>query len=202
MNNGQRTVTTLLAVVAVMLTLNLIVTGSPPAEGQVAAGPVQPKVLSAQAFQVVDEDGKLRAVFGALDGGVGLYVFSKGVNAGDLEDVEEFGISLTYTDYPLLMMETPDGESVTIVDYGTRNQNPRTWPIAGGSTDDPKRLEIVEYGPQPVVRDFIKFEVKIAGREIYPWIFNVADAMLVVGVGILLMNFWRERKHHEPAEGA
>ncbi|MCZ6683224.1 MAG: signal peptidase II [Planctomycetota bacterium] len=99
-------------------------------------------------------------------------------------------------------LQSADGESVTIVDYGTRDRNPRTWPIAGGSTGDRKRLEIVEYGPQPVVRDFIKFEVKIAGREIYPWIFNVADAMLVVGVGILLMNFWRERKHREPAEGA
>ena len=44
MTNGQRTVTTMLAVVAVMLGLNLIVRGSPPAlaGGQTAAGPVQP----------------------------------------------------------------------------------------------------------------------------------------------------------------
>ena len=44
MTNAQRTVTTMLAVVAVMLGLNLIVRGSPPAlaGGQTAAGPVQP----------------------------------------------------------------------------------------------------------------------------------------------------------------
>lgn len=92
--------------------------------------------------------------------------------------------------------QSQDDKSVTIVDYGTRYQNPRTWPLADATAETPKQLSVVEFGPQPVVRDFIKFEVKIAGREIYPWIFNVADAMLVVGVGILLINFWRERKHH------
>ncbi len=51
MTNGQRTVTTLLAVVAVMLGLNLIVRGSPTAvaQGPTAAGPVQATPVSIAA---------------------------------------------------------------------------------------------------------------------------------------------------------
>ncbi len=47
---------------------------------------------------------------------------------------------------------------------------------------------------QGVVRDFIKFVPrfpswvpKLAGREMWPWVFNVADAALVCGVIILLL---------------
>jgi lipoprotein signal peptidase len=49
-----------------------------------------------------------------------------------------------------------------------------------------------------VVRDFIKMEPRftLAGRtiEIWPWVFNVADAWLVVGVGLLMLNFWWDHK--------
>ncbi|MBN1492029.1 MAG: signal peptidase II [Phycisphaerae bacterium] len=51
---------------------------------------------------------------------------------------------------------------------------------------------------QGVVRDFIKLD--FAGLNIWPWIFNVADVWLVMGVGLLLLNFWwerREAKAHE-----
>ena len=48
---------------------------------------------------------------------------------------------------------------------------------------------------QGVVRDFIKFVWKfpawvprLAGRDVWPWVFNVADAALVCGVGILLFH--------------
>jgi len=51
-------------------------------------------------------------------------------------------------------------------------------------------------GPQPVVRDFIKIEAKIGDFALWPWIFNIADALLVFGVIILLINFWFDRKHH------
>jgi lipoprotein signal peptidase len=65
-----------------------------------------------------------------------------------------------------------------------------------------------------VVRDFIRMEPRI-GRmwltepifklfrvkgnsiDVWPWVFNIADALLVFGVGLLMINFWRERK---PAE--
>ncbi len=53
---------------------------------------------------------------------------------------------------------------------------------------------------QGVVRDFIKFVPKfpaavpkLAGRDIWPWVFNVADAALVCGVGLLLLNTWIAR---------
>ncbi len=54
---------------------------------------------------------------------------------------------------------------------------------------------------QGVVRDFIKFvpkfpasTPKLAGRDIWPWIFNIADAVLVCGVGMLLLHTWLDRK--------
>lgn len=49
-----------------------------------------------------------------------------------------------------------------------------------------------------VVRDFIRMEprIKLGDKQfdIWPWVFNIADALLVFGVGILILNFWRERK--------
>lgn len=88
---------------------------------------------------------------------------------------------------------------LTLADYRTGEQNLRTW--TQPNPDGPKdRFVISDYGPEPVVRDFIKFEVAIGGRTLYPWIFNIADALLVVGVGVLLLNFWSERKHAPAAE--
>lgn len=55
---------------------------------------------------------------------------------------------------------------------------------------------------QPVVRDFIKIEAKIGSFSLWPWIFNIADALLVVGVGILLLNFWLDRGHYQRQEDA
>jgi hypothetical protein len=46
---------------------------------------------------------------------------------------------------------------------------------------------------QGVVRDFIKIEPKF-GFELWPWVFNIADVLLVIGVGLLLLNFWWERR--------
>lgn len=57
-------------------------------------------------------------------------------------------------------------------------------------------------GRQPVVRDFVKIEARIGGFTLWPWVFNVADVFLVVGVGGLLLNFWRDRKHLSVAEPA
>jgi len=52
MTKGQRTIVSLLAAVAVLLGLNLIVGGSTPAAAQVAAGPVQPTVISVSSEQI------------------------------------------------------------------------------------------------------------------------------------------------------
>ncbi len=51
-------------------------------------------------------------------------------------------------------------------------------------------------GVQPVVRDFIKIEAKIGGYTLWPWVFNIADALLVIGVGVLLLTFAFEHRAH------
>jgi signal peptidase II len=55
------------------------------------------------------------------------------------------------------------------------------------------------------VRDFLKIPTtlpdwrwipaKLRNRELWPWVFNVADALLVGGVIILAIHLWRDRKH-------
>lgn len=50
--------------------------------------------------------------------------------------------------------------------------------------------------PPPVgcVRDFIKISKKwLGGRDVWPWIFNVADMLLVGGVGLLMLHILLER---------
>lgn len=54
------------------------------------------------------------------------------------------------------------------------------------------------------VRDFIKFPTtlpqwswipeQVRGKELWPWVFNVADALLVCGVVILGVHLWRDRR--------
>jgi signal peptidase II len=44
------------------------------------------------------------------------------------------------------------------------------------------------------VRDFIKIPTSVGGRELWPWVFNVADMLLVCGVLILAIHLWRDRK--------
>lgn len=50
---------------------------------------------------------------------------------------------------------------------------------------------------QGVVRDFIRIAAKfpswvpkLGGRDVWPWVFNIADASLVCGVGVLLLTSW------------
>ncbi len=64
-----------------------------------------------------------------------------------------------------------------------------------------RRADVVEIREQGVVRDFIKFVPKfpawvpkLAGRDMWPWVFNVADAALVCGVGALLCSSWLSRR--------
>lgn len=45
------------------------------------------------------------------------------------------------------------------------------------------------------VRDYLKIPTRwLGGKEIWPWVFNVADMLLVVGVAILALHLWRDRK--------
>ena len=74
------------------------------------------------------------------------------------------------------------------------------WP--DGSNPRQFRVEDVTQRKQGVVRDFIKFMPKfpqwfpkLAGRDMWPWVFNVADSALVCGVIILLLTSWTDRRH-------
>lgn len=75
---------------------------------------------------------------------------------------------------------------VTLGDF-PNGGNERSWkqPI------DPRS------GRQPVVRDFIKIDVKIGRYSLWPWVFNIADALLMIGVAILLINFWFDHHRHQ-----
>lgn len=69
------------------------------------------------------------------------------------------------------------------------------WPER--ETDRPTRIPKAlqpQTRQQGVVRDFIKMEPKIGSFEWWPWVFNIADSLLVVGVGLLMLNFWWDRK--------
>jgi lipoprotein signal peptidase len=52
-------------------------------------------------------------------------------------------------------------------------------------------------GRQPVVRDFIKIDARIGNYSLWPWVFNVADALLMIGVAVLLINFWFDHRRHQ-----
>ena len=81
--------------------------------------------------------------------------------------------------------------------------------IVGDRAGDPVRIESWPDGGAPrtfdrerlaepprslgIVRDFIKIQ-PVAGYEVWPWVFNVADALLVVGVGMLFIGFAIERR--------
>ncbi|MGE3181625.1 MAG: signal peptidase II [Phycisphaerae bacterium] len=54
--------------------------------------------------------------------------------------------------------------------------------------------------PAGHVRDFIKIPTTFYGRELWPWVFNIADMLLVGGVAILAIGIWREQSPEpEPA---
>lgn len=66
-----------------------------------------------------------------------------------------------------------------------------------GKDPKPFRRSEVEISQVGVVRDFLKIEPRIAGVDVWPWIFNVADSLLVVGVGMLMLNFWLEHRRQQ-----
>jgi len=69
------------------------------------------------------------------------------------------------------------------------------WPDGGNPTLIDKKYTKIR--SQGVVRDFIRFSPAFpnwvpyfGGRDVWPWVFNIADAALVIGVGILLISSW------------
>ncbi len=65
------------------------------------------------------------------------------------------------------------------------------------------REAIAEWGPPAGhVRDFIKISQKwFGGRDVWPWVFNVADMLLVGGVAILAIRMLTESRRR-PADAA
>lgn len=76
--------------------------------------------------------------------------------------------------------------SVTIGDFPS-GANPRTFPL----TPDQVAMS------RPVVRDFLLIIKHVAGIPLWPWVFNIADALLVVGVGSLMIIFYIEGRREE-----
>ena len=91
----------------------------------------------------------------------------------------------------------------------------REYPPGGPhSVDVSFAIEREQLG-EPVghVRDFLKIPTKLPdwlattvgaqpGQDLWPWIFNVADVLLVTGVGVLAVLLWREGKPVQAADGA
>jgi lipoprotein signal peptidase len=53
---------------------------------------------------------------------------------------------------------------------------------------------------QPVVRDFIKIDVRIFGLQLWRWVFNVADVALTVGILWLLAISLRRHRQSRPTD--
>ncbi len=73
------------------------------------------------------------------------------------------------------------------------------WPDGTHVQTFPKSA--VQIRRQGVVRDFIKFVPKfpdwvprLGRRDVWPWIFNLADGALVCGVAVLLLGSWADRR--------
>lgn len=104
----------------------------------------------------------------------------------------------------------PAGRNVSLIgknlsDPGDAEIQLADWP--GGTEVQLFHRSEVTIKRQGVVRDFIKFVWKFpawvprfAGRDVWPWVFNIADAALVVGVGILMLHvlFDGKRKAARP----
>jgi lipoprotein signal peptidase len=97
---------------------------------------------------------------------------------------------------------TVDGRSQSIVGSVIDADSPRG--VLVGSWPDGAHPQLVrrEWAPsirsQGVVRDFIRMEPKLTIGErtihVWPWVFNIADVLLVAGVGLLMLNFYWERR--------
>ena len=69
----------------------------------------------------------------------------------------------------------------------------RPWWVTGGDRAIPRSELVADVKRVGVVRDFLKITPQIGGKDIWRWVFNVADVFLVVGVAMLLLSFWFQR---------
>lgn len=89
--------------------------------------------------------------------------------------------------------QASDDQWLALREYYARDES--------GSMRKVPRKEIDRWGPPTGhVRDFIKISQKwFGGRDVWPWVFNVADMLLVGGVGILAIRLIRDHRRR-PAD--
>ncbi len=90
-----------------------------------------------------------------------------------------------------------DGRTITLREYPPHLPDAITHQLTGTAREHAE-------SPAGHVRDFIKINTTapnwswlpqaIRGRELWPWVFNVADTLLVGGVIILAVHLWTDRK--------
>ena len=102
-----------------------------------------------------------------------------------------------------MRLASPRGYNVygRVTEQGPNEYLIREYPLETGGAP-----RVVDQKPDEIgyVRDFIKIPttlplwsvipVRFQGRELWPWVFNVADTLLVGGVAILALHIWRDSK--------
>jgi signal peptidase II len=94
-----------------------------------------------------------------------------------------------------------DGHTITLREYAPRRHDALVHQLSGTAREQAE-------APAGHVRDFIKINTTapnwswlpkaIRGKELWPWVFNVADTLLVGGVLILAIHLWTDRKRPTP----
>jgi signal peptidase II len=106
-----------------------------------------------------------------------------------LADVVKYSMNgHTYTAIGLIKDQTPDGMIILGAFPESDHEIMRLYP---------RHTPTIKQ--QGVVRDFIKMEPKTPWFDWWPWVFNIADSLLVVGVALLMLNFWWDRKTEQAA---
>ena len=100
----------------------------------------------------------------------------------------------------ILTLNTPPGYAIGVKVTGSDPNSVYLGSFPEGS--NPRRYSvgaIVAQGQVGVVRDFIRLEPTLFGRQLWPWVFNMADTWLVAGVGILMIDFFRQSRRARQA---